>query len=234
MPAVGRQHLGLRLEALRREHPAHLAQHRRDPLQVPRQLLDAVDLGVPLDLDEHVRAGLVAAQQVDRADVGEVLALHQRPAGAEHLAAVGEQLLQLLLDAVLHQSGVAPELVRDVGQHLLDGDDELLAALVRHRPDAVALDRRARRAHPHQRLVRAVVGVDRHRPVGLHQQQPHGARQVGGEPSDVVHGAGRDDEAHGASLGAAGGCTARVETSRQRDGTTGVATRPGGPSCSDR
>ena len=55
----------------------------------------------------------------------------------------------------------------------------------------------ARRAHPVQRLVGAVVGVDGHRPVGLDQQEAGRHRQVGGEPSDVVDGAAGDDETHG-------------------------------------
>ena len=43
--------------------------------------------------------------------------------------AVGEELLQVGLDAVLDQAGVDAELVGGVVEDLLHGDDELLAGL---------------------------------------------------------------------------------------------------------
>ena len=70
--------------------------------------------------------------------------------------------------------------IRSVSPHL---------ASTIHSGDAVvvgALDQRARRRHPVERLVRAAVGVHEHRPVGLDDQQPGGHRQVGGEPAGVV------------------------------------------------
>ena len=83
----------------------------------------------------------------------------------------------------------------------LDGDDQLLAGLVRDRPGARAVGQllleRAGRAHPVQRLVGPVVGVDGHRAVGLDQQQPGRHGEVGGEPPDVVDGAAGDDQTHG-------------------------------------
>ena len=64
-------------------------------------------------------------------------------------------------------------------------------------PSSVVVDReRAGRAHPVQRLVRPAVGVHEHRAVGLDQEQPRGAREVGGETARVVDGARGDDEAH--------------------------------------
>ena len=82
-----------------------------EALEVARELLHPVDLAPPLDLDRDVAAVGVAAQQVDRADVGGVLASYELPTGAEHLTAVGQQLLQMRLDAVLLQARVDAEVV---------------------------------------------------------------------------------------------------------------------------
>src|SRR4051794_3489848 len=203
-PPVLRQDPCLRLDLLRGEHALDGGEQRVtvEQLQVAGQLLDAVDLAAPLDLDGDRRPGGVAAQQVDRPDRGRVLAAHQRPAGAEGLHVQRQQPLQLRLDAVLLQAGVQPELVRGVVRDRLDGDDQLLAGLVGDRPRADTVGElvleRAGRAHPVQRLVGAVVGVDRDRPVRLDQQQPAGHREVGGEPPDVVDRAAGDDQTHGA------------------------------------
>ena len=59
---------------------------------------------------------------------------------------------------------------------------------------------RAGRAHPVQRLVRPVVGVDRDRAVRLDQDQPGGHRQVGGQPSGVVDLAAGNHQTHRANL----------------------------------
>src|SRR3954451_10027441 len=192
-PPVLRQHPGLRLDLLRGEHALDRRQERIavEQLQVAGELLDAVDLAAPLDLHGHRGAPGVPAEQVDRADRGRVLAADQRPSLAEGLHVQGEQPLQLCLDAVLLQPRVDAELVPVVVLDRLDGDDQLLTGLVGDRPGAgcAAVRRvdqllleRARRAHPVQRLVGAVVGVDRHRAVGLDQQQPGGEREMGGEP----------------------------------------------------
>ena len=76
---VGREDAGLGLDLLRHEHAAHGAQHRVavEALEVAGELLDAVDLAAALDLDGHGLAVAVAAEQVDRADVGGVLAAHE-------------------------------------------------------------------------------------------------------------------------------------------------------------
>ncbi len=42
----------------------------------------------------------------------------------------GEQLLEVGLDAVLHQAGVDPELMRAVVEHLVDGDRSSSPALL--------------------------------------------------------------------------------------------------------
>ena len=102
--------------------PCTVPEDGRHPVEVAGQLLHRVDLGVPLDLDQHVGAARVLAEQVDRADVGEVLPLDQREAVTDHVALLGEQLLELLLHAVLDQPGVDPELVRDVAEDLVHGD----------------------------------------------------------------------------------------------------------------
>ena len=58
------------------------------------------------------RARGIRRQDVDRADRRHVLAAHQPVALAEELDLLGEQLLQVRLDAVLLQAGVDAELVR--------------------------------------------------------------------------------------------------------------------------
>jgi hypothetical protein len=83
-----------------------------EQLQVPRELLNPVDLATPLHLDGHRRAHAVAAQQVDRPDRGRVLAADQRVPLAEHARCRGQQLLKVRLHAVLDQAGVDPEMVR--------------------------------------------------------------------------------------------------------------------------
>ena len=114
---------------------------------------------------------------------------------AEGLGVGGQQLLQVGLDAVLDQAGVDAELVLRVVQDLVDGDDEGLVGLVADGPDAGLLLEPAGRAHPVERLVGAVVGVDGDRSVGLDQQQPGRHREVSRQPADVVHLAAGDDEA---------------------------------------
>ena len=53
----------------------------------------------------------------------------------EQLDVLGQQLLQVRLDAVLDQPGVHAELVAGVVLDFLDGDPQLLAGLVLHHPD---------------------------------------------------------------------------------------------------
>ena len=86
-----------------------------EPLLVADQLLDPRDLADPLDLDHDGPARTVAAEQVDRADVGRVLAPDDLQVLAQRLDPGRDQPLQLRLDAVLGQAGVVAELDGLVG-----------------------------------------------------------------------------------------------------------------------
>ena len=86
------------------------------------QLLQALDLAPTLDLDGDVRTPVVAAEEIDRADVGGVFAPDQRPAVAEDAAAVGQQLLEVPLDPVLDQPGIDAKVVGGVVEDLPDLD----------------------------------------------------------------------------------------------------------------
>ena len=81
-----------------------------EALLVAEQLLDARDLAHPLHLDHDGAVVAVAAQQVDRPDVGGVLAPHQPQVVAQRGDPLGQQLLQLGFDAVLGQARVVAEL----------------------------------------------------------------------------------------------------------------------------
>ena len=101
-------------------------------------------------------------------------------------------------------------------EHLADGDLQRVAVAAADLPErrqrlrgrrsarlgsaAAARSTRARRAHPVQRLVRPVVGVDGHRAVGLDQDQPGGHRQVGGQPAGVVDLTAGNHQTHRANL----------------------------------
>ncbi len=201
--AVRGEDPGLRLDLLGREDAAHRGEMRVpvQQFQIAGELLHAVDLAAPLDLDGDRPPLRVAAQDVDRADRGRVLAADQGVALAERLDPVGEQFLEVRFHAVLDQAGVHAQFVRGVVEDLLHRDDELLARLVDDRPHAGlvagALLQRAGRRHPVQGLVGPVVGVDRDAAVRLDQDQAGRRGEVGGEPAGVVHGAAGNDETHG-------------------------------------
>ena len=74
-------------------------------------MLDAVDLAASLDLDCHGLAGGVFAEDVDRANGREILAANQRCAFFENLQLVGEQFLQVSLDAVFLQARLFTQVV---------------------------------------------------------------------------------------------------------------------------
>jgi AcrR family transcriptional regulator len=130
--AILGQRARLRLYGLRGEHAPDRAQQRVpvQQFQVPRELLSGVDAGVALELDGHVRAIGVTAHDVDRADRGGVLTADQPVAVAEQVELLGQQFLQVRLDAVLDQPRVDAEIHRGVGQGLADGDGQRLAGLV--------------------------------------------------------------------------------------------------------
>ena len=96
---------------------------------------------------------------------------HQPEPLATPVRLLGQQLLQMRLDAILLQRRGLPHVVRDVGDDLADRDVETVLG----RPRALAhdhvgedpvvalleLDDR-RRGHPVLRLIAAGVGVDHH------------------------------------------------------------------------
>src|SRR3954451_9658874 len=196
--ALGGEYARLRLDLLRGEDSADRAQQgvAVEPLEVAGELLDPVDLAPPLDLDRDVAAVCVPAEQVDRADVGRVLASYEFPTGAQNLAPVGQQLLKVRFDPVLLQAWVDAEVVAGVAQHFVHGDHELLAALVGDGPAVVVDPQRAGWRYPHQRLVTTGVGVDEDGAIGFADEQADRGRQVRGEPAGVVHRAASDDQTH--------------------------------------
>src|SRR5262249_38671481 len=158
--ARGRERRGLRRDALGGEDAA--AQRSRgidaDALQVAAELLDRVDRSHALDLDRDPRSVLVAAHEVDGAEIRLPLAANEAQRLAERLRSFGQRLLEMPFDAVLLQPALDVELHRDVAEDL--GDRELepilggARALAYDDPaDRVSFqfDRRRRR-HPVQRL----------------------------------------------------------------------------------
>src|SRR5699024_2812357 len=212
--AIGGEHARLRLDGLGGEDAAHRGEQRVpvQQLEVAGELLDPVDLAAALDLDRDRASRLIAREDVHRADRGEVLAAHQRPALAEGVDVLREQGLEVGLDAVLLQARVDPEIVGGVLEHLDQAHPQPVTGLVVHDVplfDPLALGvlarllvaaarggQRARRGHPVQRLVAAAVGMDQHAAVGLDDQQPRGEREMGGESTGVVDGATSNDETH--------------------------------------
>jgi hypothetical protein len=171
-----------------------------EQLEIAGELLHSVDLAAALDLDGDVGAVSVTAHDVDRPDRGRVLAPDEPPAVAEEIQLLGEQLLQVRLDAVLDQAGVDAQVHRGVAERLLDRDGQGLARLVGDRPLVRLLGQPARRRHPVQRLVGAAVRMHEDRAVGLDDEQPQGGRKMSGEPAVVVDAAPGDYEPHGTSL----------------------------------
>ena len=102
-----------------------------------------------------VPPGGIAQQQVDRADRGRELPAHEGQPVADDVDLLGEQPLQVGLDAVLHQPGIDAEFVGRVVQDLVDAHQERVAGLgVRHPPqldDAVVRHPR----HPAPRTIEA-------------------------------------------------------------------------------
>ena len=220
MPRSEARGARLRADLLRREHPAHgrkvrIAVHQ---LEVAGELFDTVDLPPALHLDGHIAAAGVAEQQVDRPDRGRMLPAHQRPPVTEGRGVLGEQRLEVGLHSVLLQAGVDPEVVLAVVQHLADRDLQGVTVPAAHLPDlgdqgvdvggggreivgGGGGDRdRAWRVHPVERLVGAIVGMDRHRPVGLDENQPDGHREVGRQLPGVIDLAAGNHQTHADNL----------------------------------
>src|SRR5690606_21668715 len=112
----------LRLDLLRGEHPGDGGEVRvaTQQLQVAGQLLDAVDVAAALDLHGDRRATGIPDHQVDRTDRRRVFAPHQRAALADQVDLLGQQSLQVGLDAVLLQAGVDAEVMVRVVDDLVD------------------------------------------------------------------------------------------------------------------
>ena len=213
--AVRRQDPGLGLDLLSREHPFDGSEQRvaAEQLEIAGQLFNPVDLPTPLDLDGDVAAGRIAAEQVHRADGGRVLPAHQSQTRTQGGGVLGQQCLEVSLHPVLAQAGVDPQVMGGVGEDLPDGDLQGVPVPTSDLPEGgqrlragVAGGRRpqvgerAGRAHPVQRLVRPIVGMDRDGAVCLDQDQPGGHRQMGGQPPGVVDLAPRNHQPHADNL----------------------------------
>src|SRR3954470_9101224 len=179
-----RQDARLRLDDLGGEDAAALAERRvePDPLEVARELLDRVDRADALDLHRDPAVVVVAAHQVDRADVRRPLGAHEPEALAAPARRGRERFLEMGLDPVLLEARVVVHGVLGVRDHLGDADLEPVVALelAHHHQAGLLLDHRRRR-HPVERLVAAAVGVDEHGTVGLDHQQPQRLGQPGGQ-----------------------------------------------------
>ena len=92
--------------------------------------------------------------------------------------------------------GSMPRSMLHVGEHLVQLDVQRLALRVRRDQLGARLDDPARRAHPVERLVRAAVGVDRERPVGLEHDEPGAEGEARAEASGVLDRATGDEETH--------------------------------------
>ena len=106
----------LRLDRLRREHPAAvgLRRVRADEVQVARELIDGLDRPDPLDLDGEPFSVRVTAHQVDRPDVGRPFPPDETQPVLDRLRQVGERLLKMPLDAVLLEPRVLAQLVLEL------------------------------------------------------------------------------------------------------------------------
>ena len=72
-----------------------------DSLEITRELLDRVDRADALDLDGHPVTALVAAHEIDRADVGGPFPPDEPKLRAENVRPRRKLFLQVPLDAVL-------------------------------------------------------------------------------------------------------------------------------------
>ncbi len=217
MPAVGGQHPGLRLDLLRGEHAGHGCRagcrgasardsgtaapprrsrrgvsppprhsRRRSPGTAgPPDRWPSGTPGAPVTSPSRAPAGARPATPAD--------APRRRPSAGQDPAQLVAGVVHDLGQQDLQHLTVAPAHLPHRGQRLG----------CRHLPGR-QLDQGARWAHPVQRLVRAVVGVDGHRAVRLDQDQPRGHRQVRTEPTGVVHLTARNDQSHPVNLPGAG------------------------------
>ena len=130
--AVGGQHPGLRLDLLGGEDAADRGEQRVavEQLEVPGQLLDAVDVAAALDLDRDGGAVGVAAEQVDRPDRGRVLAAYQREVRRRRSSACSaSSSCRCASTPSLTSPGSAPRSCAGVVQDLVDADPERVLRL---------------------------------------------------------------------------------------------------------
>ena len=213
--AIRGQHARLGLDLLRGEHARHRREVRVAPeqLEVARELLDAVDVAAALDLDgdRAARRDPAAAGRPGRSRSGtrgaRASARRRSRRPARRAAAAGRprrrpsrargrcraRATSRAATSWMRTSRASP----------------VLAWVTRHSSttpssasdsSGASTSRRARRAHPVERLVRAAVGVHEQAAVALVDEQAGGQRQVRVEATGVVHRAAGDDEAHPTSL----------------------------------
>src|SRR3954468_11630554 len=120
---------GLRLDARRDEHAARRRETgvAVESLLVPDQLVHARDLPDALDLDRDGATVAVAAEEVDRADVGRVLAPHEGEVVAQRRHTHRDEGLELGLHPVLLEARVLTELDDVLVEHLVQLDHQPLA-----------------------------------------------------------------------------------------------------------
>src|SRR5699024_7688212 len=98
-------------------------------LQIAGQLLHAVDLAAAFDLHGDGDPLRVLGEDVHRTDGCHVLPTHERVPVPEGLDVLGEQLLQVRLDAVLDQAGVDTQVVGGVVVDLVQAHPQVVPVL---------------------------------------------------------------------------------------------------------
>ena len=165
-----------------------------------RQLLDRLDRPDPLDLDRDPAVLLVAAHEVDRADVGGPLPPHEPELLAERLRSRGERLLQVALDTVLLQRRRLAHVDGDVREHL--GEQDLqpilaLAAALAHHDAPASSSITVGGVIQLSGLYPPASACTSTEPSALISEQTRRLRQHGVEPAGVANLAAGDDQAHG-------------------------------------
>ena len=200
---------------VRRHHQrAHGAQRRvaLHLLAVAHDLLDGGRHGLhALDLDQRRDPRGVAAEEVDRADVGRPLALDDQQPLLDEVGRLLDQRVQLQLAPLALQRRAVLQRVPGVGVHVEQQDRQQLAgARAAHADDVAVLLHHRRPAHVVDGLGAARV-VHRHAAVVLEQQHAVAGRQPGLQPALVGDLAAGHQHAHAGTV--AGRAPARVVAS---------------------
>ena len=208
MPRSVGQDAGLRFDELRGEHPLHRTQQGipTDQLQVAASVARRrrSRRGASPRPRHSPRPRRGTAGRPVRWRWGTPRCTSDQP-GARRLGMLGQQSLEVGLHPVLLQAGVdardrelessriSATLICSVSpsrprtsHNATSGSSSASDRATRRPVLALVLHQRARRAHPVQRLVGPVVGVDRHGSVRLDQDEPGGHRQVGRQTPRVV------------------------------------------------